>query len=158
MLKRPFIIYALHLFALCSFALAQPLYDLLGQNVEFFVAHRASGIDVLVVGAIISFGLPLVLTGLEAIAGLAGLRVRQVLHLCLVFLLIGAGVLIALNRIPALSTYAALCISVVVGLVVTNLYARSELMQRFTTIASLFALFFPIHLIAFTPVSSVFNS
>jgi hypothetical protein len=157
-LKRPFIIYALHLFALCGFAVAQPLYDLLAQNVEFFVAHRVGAGEVLLFVVAISFGVPLVLISLLAIIGLASSRARQVLHLVFVAVLISAGVLIAFNRFPGFPVSMAVGLSLAASLIVTGLYARSQVLQRFCTVASAFALIFPIHLIAFTPVSGIFRS
>jgi hypothetical protein len=156
-LQRPIIIYALHLFALCSFAVAQPLYDLLAQNVEFFVAHRAGVAEILLLAAVVSFGLPLLLLGLEAIVGLASSRAQRILHIGLVAVLIGAGVLIAINRLAEFSAQLSIGLSLVAGVALAALYVRSEVLQRFCTIASAFAAFFPIYLIGFTPVSSIFR-
>lgn len=158
MLNRPLLISALHLFALCSFAVAQPLYDLLAQNVEFFVAHRAGAREVLLLVLAVSFGLPLILIGMEAVVGLASSRARQVLHLGFVVGLISATVLITLNRLVGLSSNLVIGLAVAGSLVLTSLYARSQVVQRFCTIASAFALFFPIHLVAFTPLSGMFIS
>ena len=36
---------ALHVLALAAFALAQPLFDLLGRHPEFLIAHRADRLD-----------------------------------------------------------------------------------------------------------------
>ena len=38
---------ALHLFALCGFAIAQPLLELLARHAELFVAHRSEPIDII---------------------------------------------------------------------------------------------------------------
>ena len=37
----------LHLIGLCSLAIAQPLFDLLGRHGEFFVSHDASGAEII---------------------------------------------------------------------------------------------------------------
>ena len=37
----------LHLYALCSFAFAQPIYDLLARYPEFLVTHQAELLDVI---------------------------------------------------------------------------------------------------------------
>jgi hypothetical protein len=44
--KSDFLADALHIFVLCSFALAQPLFDLLARSAEFFVAHRSQPLDI----------------------------------------------------------------------------------------------------------------
>ncbi|MBM6582632.1 sulfatase-like hydrolase/transferase [Microvirga sp. BT689] len=158
MLKRPFIIDALHLFALCSFAVAQPLYDLLAPNVEFFVAHRAGLVEILILAAGVSFGLPLILIGIEAIVGLASSRARQVLHIGFVAVLIAAGALIAINRLTGLQPQVAIGLGLATGVLLTVLYTRSAVLQRFCTIASAFAIFLPIYLVGFTPLSSIYRS
>ena len=42
--------------------MAQPLYDLLGRNATFFIAHQADGRDLLLFCILLSFALPLALT------------------------------------------------------------------------------------------------
>jgi len=37
-----------HVVVLCAFAVAQPLFDLLGSNPTFFVAHEAGGAELVV--------------------------------------------------------------------------------------------------------------
>jgi len=65
-----------HVAALWAIAVAQPLFDLLGNNPEFFVAHRAGAADVLAVTLTLALLLPSLLTGLVWLAGLAGARAR----------------------------------------------------------------------------------
>ncbi|MBA2580963.1 MAG: hypothetical protein H0V03_09025, partial [Thermoleophilaceae bacterium] len=36
----------LHLLVLCSFALAQPLFDLIARNPEFFATRRSSAVEI----------------------------------------------------------------------------------------------------------------
>ena len=67
---------ALHVAALWAIAVAQPLFDLLGNNPEFFVAHRAGAADVLAVTLALALLPPSLLTGLVWLAGLAGARAR----------------------------------------------------------------------------------
>ena len=43
----PSISYKLHLFTLAAFAFAQPLYDLLGKNAEFFPVRNNEVADIL---------------------------------------------------------------------------------------------------------------
>ena len=51
---------------LWAFAVAQPLYSVLRENREFFVAHRATAADLLVFVALLTFLLPAVLYLLSA--------------------------------------------------------------------------------------------
>ncbi len=61
---KPRLINLLHLFTLFSYALAQPLYDLLGRNAEFFAIRNNSAFDILFITAIITLFIPAIWTGL----------------------------------------------------------------------------------------------
>lgn len=52
------------LFLLCGFAVAQPLYEILGRGPEFFVARRSRPIDLWILLGAVSWVLPTVLWGL----------------------------------------------------------------------------------------------
>src|SRR3954452_16379042 len=85
---------ALHLFVLSAFAVAQPLFDLLGRNAEFFGARGSTGLDVVLFALTLLLVPPAFLLALEAIvphrgrsavhaffvAGLAGLIVLQAIR------------------------------------------------------------------------------
>ena len=71
---------ALELAVLCAFALAQPLFDLLGRNPEFFAVRGSPGADIVLFAAGLVLLPPLVLTGVEALAALAGPRVQDATH------------------------------------------------------------------------------
>ena len=50
-----------HVLALWAIAVAQPVYDILGRNGEFFIAHRTQPVDLLLFAATVSLVLPLIL-------------------------------------------------------------------------------------------------
>ena len=52
---------AAHLLALWAFAVAQPVYDILQRNGEFFIAHRTQPLDLMLFIGVVSVGLPLLL-------------------------------------------------------------------------------------------------
>ncbi len=99
----------MHLAVLCSFAIAQQYFEPLGDGADFFVSRGSPGLDVVVY----AFGLvlipPAVLVLLEALAGLAGERWRDGLHLVFVGGLAGLIVWQALTGgeepLPARVTY-----------------------------------------------------
>ena len=62
----------LHLGGLWAIAVVQPLFDLVGANPEFFVAHRAGRLDILLLVVALSFMLPTLLAGGVGVAGLVG--------------------------------------------------------------------------------------
>jgi Sulfatase len=64
----------LHLGGLWAIAVVQPLFDLVGANPEFFVAHRAGRLDILLLVVALSFVLPTLLAGGVGVAGLVGSR------------------------------------------------------------------------------------
>jgi arylsulfatase A-like enzyme len=60
-----------------GFAVAQPLYDLLGRNATFFIAHQADGRDLLLLSLLLSLGLPLALTLAVATLGVLNHRLHR---------------------------------------------------------------------------------
>ncbi len=79
----------LHLFVLSSFAIAQPLFDLLGSNAEFFGARDSTRWDVVLFALLLVLAPPALLLAVEAVvprihpffvAGLVGLFVLQAIR------------------------------------------------------------------------------
>ncbi len=67
--QRPWPERAAQLFALVNLALAGPLLDLLARQPTFFVAHRLGQWDAVAISVMISFGIPLLLLGIERLVG-----------------------------------------------------------------------------------------
>ncbi len=63
-----------------SLAVAQPLFDLIGANPPFLIAHRAEVIDVLVLVATLLLGVPILGLLVEALAGVVGGTFQRALH------------------------------------------------------------------------------
>jgi hypothetical protein len=126
---------ALHLGALWGLAFVQPLFGVLGDNAEFFVARGSTKFDILVLA--LGYGLvpPLVAAALVW----AVVRVRPTLgrgvHVGLVGLLAAAIVLPPLGR--ALSgSEVAVAVAVAFGTGFAVLYVRTAGAQLFLTIMS----------------------
>lgn len=81
---------ALHLLVLWAFAVAQPLFDLLGNNGEFFAARGSTRWDVVLFAFVLLFVPPAILTGIEA---LVPQPPRAVVHVVFVGGLVGLFVL-----------------------------------------------------------------
>ncbi|HEX3267344.1 MAG TPA: sulfatase-like hydrolase/transferase [Gaiellaceae bacterium] len=81
---------ALHLLVLWAFAVAQPLFDLLGKNGEFFAARGSTRWDVVLFAFVLLFVPPAILTGIEA---LVPQPARAVVHAVVVGTLVGLFVL-----------------------------------------------------------------
>src|SRR6516165_4868777 len=112
---------ALHVATLCAFALAQPLYDLLEHNAEFFVAHRSQPSDILLLAALLSLVLPgVLLTALLLVPG----SVRPIARAVLIGGLASLVAVQAANRVPALAARHIVPAGLVAGIAFGAAYAR----------------------------------
>src|SRR5215211_5673062 len=88
----------LHLLVLWAFAVAQPLFDLLGKNGEFFAARGSTRWDIVLFALVLLLVPPAILTGAEALApGPA----RGAVHAAFVAALVGLFVLQAIRGAAA---------------------------------------------------------
>jgi len=93
-LKKPpspgkaFLVNALDLLVLCCLAIAQPVFDLLGKNVEFLAARNSSARDICLLTATLVFLIPALLWVSEFFAGLVGRRLYSFLHRFFLVLLV----------------------------------------------------------------------
>jgi hypothetical protein len=121
---------------LWSFAVAQPLFDLLHDYPEFFAARGSSGFDVISFAVLLVLVPPALLLGVEVLIGLAGPRAREVAHLVLIG---GLVVLLAaqvLKKAFAASDVVLIVLSVLIGAAVAVLYARAEPVRSFLRVLS----------------------
>lgn len=115
----------LHLAGLSAFAVAQPLFDLLSRNVEFFAVRGSSRWDVVLFAVGLVLLPPLVLLGLEALAGLVDARAGTGLHLVFVAGLVGLFVLQAIRGLDV-ATLVLFGLSAAGGAGAALLYARAR--------------------------------
>ena len=106
---------ALQLLTLWSFAVAQPLYDVLRRNREFFVAHRTEVLDVVLLAVAISIAAPAVLAALAALAGAISRRAGRVVFLLIAGTLAAAVALQALYRAAPIAAEWQLAIAAMAG-------------------------------------------
>jgi hypothetical protein len=113
------------LFVLCGLAVAQPLLDVTGKAPDFFLLHRASRGQILLLVAMVVVLPPLALWLLELAAGLvAGERARGLLHWALVTgLLVLLAVEVGKDLVPLRGRRLALA-ALVAGVAVGLLYRR----------------------------------
>jgi hypothetical protein len=126
----------LHLLALCSFAVAQPLLDVLGLQADFFVARHSTPLEV--VGLVLALLLlpPVLLWGLERATGLVSTWLEGALHGVLVALLVALTALPPLVR-AELPAPAALGLAAALALAAGFAYAR---VRAFRSVATWLAL------------------
>ena len=111
----------LHLLVLWSFAVAQPLFELLGKNGEFFAARGSTRWDAVVFALVLAFVPPAALLGIEWLAG----PLRWLVHVVFVG---GLVALFALQAIRGAGGPGGLLVlaAAALGLAAAWLYLRSS--------------------------------
>jgi hypothetical protein len=126
----------LELFVLAGFAVAQPLLDVIGRSPDFLLLRQADAKDIALLALTITFGPPLVLWGLELLAGLAGRRVQRAVHLALVGGLMAVLGLEVAKKLTPLRGPALVAVGVVAGIGAGVLYARASAFRLWLRYAS----------------------
>lgn len=132
--SQPLLRNGLHLAGLSAFAFAQPLFDLLGKYPAFWAAHDSTRWEIVGFGLLLALGIPLALLGVEALAGLAGPRPRQVVHLVLIALLAAIVALTFVRRAEDMRAGLVILISLGIGIALAVLYARTEGVRAFVSV------------------------
>jgi hypothetical protein len=109
-----------HLFVLWSFAVAEPLLELLGRNGEFFAARGSTGGEVVLFALLLAFVPPGLMLALEAVIPR---RARGFVHAALVSALVGLLVLEAIRGSTAPGWLLA-ALAGALGLGAATLYVR----------------------------------
>jgi len=116
---------ALHLGVLSSFAIAQPLFDLLGKYPAFFAAHDMDRWEVVGFGVFLILVPVLMLFVLELVAAMFGVRARWITHLVFIGFLASILVLQVVRR-TSMPTFLIFMISIAIGAALAVAYARVE--------------------------------
>jgi hypothetical protein len=87
---------ALQVFALCGFAIAQPLFDLLGRNSTFLVVHDVGGLELAAYAIALILVPPIVILAVLALVRLISTRVAEWVFCAI------AGALVAFILVPIL--------------------------------------------------------
>ena len=113
-----------HLFVVVGLAVAQPLFDLLARNAEFFIFQHVARLDIIALVVLLSLILPLGLVGVEGLIGLVSRRLRRWVHYALLALGVALTVLPALHPITAVQSifvvYGALGSGLIKGVVLVR--------------------------------------
>jgi hypothetical protein len=145
----------LHLAVLSAFALAQPLFNLLSDNPEFFAARGSTAMDIIVFALLLVVLPPALLLGIELLVGLAGPQARLGAHLVLMALLAGIVFVQALEDAFGASDFVLIAIALALGAGAAALYARAEPVRSFLTVLSPAPLVFLILFLFISPVSKI---
>jgi hypothetical protein len=143
-----------HLAVLWSFAIAQPLLDLLGDAPEFFVARGNTRADIVVLALVVTFVPPLLLTAVEALAGLISARLREALHLVFVAVLC-AAFLLQLLKDAGGGAALPIALATAGGVVAAVAYARMRAAPQLLTVLAPAPLLFLVLFLGVAPVSKL---
>jgi len=119
---------------LSGFALAQPLFDLLGRNAAFFVAHGSTALDVVVFALLVTLVPAAVVLGVELVAGLVDPRARMAVHLAAVAFLTALFALQVVKRAAEGPSVAMFAVAGVLGMLAALAYRRFAPARTFLTI------------------------
>jgi hypothetical protein len=145
----------LHLAVLSTFALAQPLFDLLSDNPEFFAARGSTATDIIVFGVLLVLVPPALLLAIELLVGLAGPGARRAAHLLLIALLAAVVFVQALKDAVGSGDAILIALALALGAATALLYARAEPVRSFLTVLSPAPLVFLVLFLFISPVSKI---
>lgn len=149
---------ALHLAVLSSFAIAQPLFDLLGKYPAFFAAHETTRKEIIAFALVLVVVPPLVLALIEALVGLVDQRARRILHLVFVGLLAALLFLQVVRRAESLGTGVMFALAVLLGAAAAVAYYRVEGLRSFLSILGPAPLVFMLLFLLVSPTSKLVTS
>ena len=144
---------SLHVWVVASFAVAQPLYDLLGKQAEFFVFQNAGRAEILGLVVVLSGLAPLVLVAAVRLAGLVGPRTGRRVHETILAVGVALTVLPALRSVEVVPSIALVYAALVLGAGVAVLYARLGAVRLFFTLLAPGVIVFPGLFVAASPVT-----
>ena len=145
----------LHLSALWSLAVAEPLFDLLHKNPDFLAARGMDGRDIVLFGLVLALGPPLVLLAIEALIGLASSKPRRIFHLFCVAALLALLVIQALKATGPDQAAVLIALAVAAGVGGAALYQRARGVRSFLTVLSLAPVLFLALFLLSSPVKDL---
>jgi hypothetical protein len=126
----------LNLAVLWTFAVAQPLFDLLKDNPEFFAARGSTGFDIISFSVLLVVLPPFVLLGIELLLGLIRPELRRGAHVVFLGLLVALIAAQALKKSIDASDTVLIVLSLAVGAAVAALWVRAEAVRSFLNVLS----------------------
>ena len=126
----------LNLAVLWTFAVAQPLFDLLKDNPEFFAARGSSGFDIVSFSVLLVVLPPALLVAIELLLGLFRRELREGAHVVFIGALVALIAAQALKKSVDASDTLLIGLSVIVGAAVAALWARAEPVRSFLNVLS----------------------
>lgn len=146
--------WALHIFLLFNVAVAVPLYTVLAEGGEFFLAHSFSAWYLVLFAVGFSVGAPLAIVLVVGSVRYLGARIFATSVLWVLAALIFLFVLMPLSKL-GLGASAALLVSLVVSFGLCAAYVRSKDFRSVLTALAWIALVFPLYFLFGTPIRAL---
>ena len=124
---------AIHLWVLVGFALAQPLFDLLGENAAFFAVRGSTKTEIVLFALAVTLLPAAALVGVSALVGRLSGRAGAALQYALVGFLAAIIALEAIQKLDGPGDRAVLAASAAVGVAFATLYATTRALPLFLT-------------------------
>jgi hypothetical protein len=121
----------LHLLALSSLTVAQPMLDLLSRHHEFFVIRRFDRIEIVGLAVTLLFVIPAPFVAIEALLLRAPRLVQKSVHLIFVWFFGVAFALLVLKRAAALPAAAVIGVAILLAAAGTLVYGRIRAARSF---------------------------
>ena len=144
-----------HLAVLSAFALAQPIFNLLSDNPEFFAARGSTASEIIVFGVLLVLVPPAILMAIELLVGLASTRARDVVHLVFVAGLAAVVFVQALKKAIDAGDAVLIGLALALGVAAAALYHRAEPMRSFLSVLSPAPVLFLVLFLFFSDVSKI---
>ncbi len=144
-----------HLAVLSAFALAQPLFNLLSDNPEFFAARGSTASEIIVFGLLVVLVPPAILMAIELLVGLASDAARRIVHLVFVGGLAAVVFVQALKDALDAGDTVLIVLALALGAAAALLYHRAEPVRSFLSVLSPAPLLFLVLFLFFSDVSKI---
>ncbi len=154
----PLVTRSLHLTTLWGFAVAQPLFDLIGRNPTFLTAHQLANWEAVLLALVLAVVLPGGLALAVAGIGLVHKRTGLIVHLGIMGTLIALFVVQGLWRALPWPEALVSCIAILLALVSILIYRGYSGMRMFVTVLSPSVLLFPALFLFASPITPLFSN
>jgi len=144
-----------HLAVLSAFALAQPIFNLLSDNPEFFAARGSTAGEIIVFGVLLVLAPPVMMLAIELLIGLASERARDVVHLVFVAGLAAVVFVQALKKAIDAGDAVLIVLALALGAATAVLYQRAEPVRSFLSVLSPAPILFLVLFLFFSDVSKI---
>ncbi len=149
------LIRVLHIVALWSFAVAQPLLDLLGRHAQFFVAQDSRPADIVTLLTVLCVLIPAGMALGSLAVGLVWPAAGRAIHLILIALLSATICLQLLRRLDAVPGVVWIAVALALGAAAATAYARFTNLRTYLSLLTPAPLVFAAIFLFFTSVKKL---